>query len=150
MKIPKFMPPIIIATALIAGGPAVAGVQAASETGPQHVEQFDLSWCTEDGATVGCYEDAGLWKVFVLPDGRASLTFNSRLRIVTTRDGVVVAESVEHVNEQIRIGLGQEFVIHRIEARRSSDGEACTTNVVIRWGESGEIAVDRTNGPACA
>ena len=148
MKIPKFMPPIIIATALVAGGPAVSGAQAASETGPQQVQQFDLSWSNQDGATVVSYEDAGLWKVFVLPDGRASLTFNSRLRIVTTQDGVVVAESVERVNEQIRIGLGQEFVIHRIE-HRSNDGEACTTNVVVRWDASGEIVVDRTNGPAC-
>ena len=149
MKIPKFMPPIIIATALVAGGPAVTGAQAASETGPQEVQHFDLSWSTEDGGTVVSYDDTALWKTFVLPDGRASLTFNSRLRIVTTQDGVVVSESVERVNEQIRIGLGQEFVIHRIEHRRASDGVVCATNVVVRWDASGEIVVERTNGPAC-
>jgi hypothetical protein len=73
---------------------------------------------------------------------------NSRLRQVTAANGVVVAESVDAVNEQIRIGFGQDFVLRQI-ARNTSSGGTCVTKLVFRVDGPDAVVVNHTSGPDC-
>ena len=144
------MPPTILAAAILGGGPGVAEVQAATPTDHQAIEHFDVSWCTDAGPIVVCIDYEGMTKVFVLPDGRASLTVNSRLRQVTTANGAVVAESIDTVNEQIRIGFGQDFVLRQIARTKSSGDDAtCVTKLVFRVDGPDAVVVNHTSDPDC-
>ncbi|HEX5013324.1 MAG TPA: hypothetical protein VFV72_04120 [Candidatus Limnocylindrales bacterium] len=148
------MTPIILATALLGAGPGVTAAQAAepeSPEPPQHIEHFDLAWSTDlGGATVQHVDVDGISKVFVLPDGRASLQLNSRMRVVTTENGVVTEETVWQQNEQIKIGLGEDFVYRSFDRVRSStDGSNCVTRVVLRIVTPDHIVANYERGPDC-
>jgi len=144
------MTPTILAAAVLGGGVGVGQAQAAELEPPQHIEHFDQSWTTDLGAaTVEHVDIDGISKVFVLPDGRASLQLNSRLRVVTTVNGQVVDETVWKQNEQIVIGLGQDFTYRSFDRVRSSDGSNCVTRVVLRIVTPDHVVANYERGPDC-
>lgn len=143
------MTPTILAAAVLGGGAGVGQAQAAELDQPQHIEHFDQSWCYEGEATVECVDIDGISKVFVLPDGRASLQLNSRVRVVTTADGQVVEETVWRQNEQIKIGLGEDFVYRSFDRVRSSDGSNCLSRIVLRIVTPDHVVANYERGPDC-
>ena len=150
----SFLPiltPTILAAAVLGGGPGVAQAQAAESDQAQHIEHFDLSWTTDLGAsTVEAVDIDGISKVFMLPDGRASLQVISRTRVVTTANGEVVDETVWNQNEQIVIGLGQYFTYRSFDRVRSTaDGSNCVTRVVLRIVTPDHVVASYDRGPDC-
>jgi len=146
------MTPTILAAAILGAGPGVAEVQAAEPSQPQQIEHFDLSWSTDlGGGTVETVDLDGITKYFALPDGRVSLSVHSRLRVVTTENGVVVKEVVWRQNDQLRLDFGQDFVYRSFERIRSTaDDTNCLTRVVFHIAGPNDVEVrHESSGPDC-